>query len=133
MNVSKCYEVLGVSPDCSDKELKSAYRKMARKWHPDINKDENATEKFKEVAKAYESLSLFRQNGGKAYYDPINSIFENIFTTHSFWDFTRHSNTNCVKVELEFDTLSDNDLNRLLGILRKEGFDIRRSSMIKTF
>ncbi len=52
------YEVLGVSRDCSDQELKSAYRKQALKYHPDRNPgDRAAEEKFKEASEAYQVLS----------------------------------------------------------------------------
>src|SRR3989338_7344727 len=51
------YEVLGVSKSASDTEIKRAYRKLALEWHPDRNKDPKATDKFKEINKAYEVLS----------------------------------------------------------------------------
>ena len=52
------YEVLGVAKTATDAELKSAYRKLAKKYHPDFNKDnKEAEEKFKEVSEAYEVLS----------------------------------------------------------------------------
>lgn len=51
------YHVLGVSKDATDAEIKSAYRKLARKYHPDLNKDDkDAAEKFKEVSCAYDIL-----------------------------------------------------------------------------
>lgn len=51
------YDVLGISKNASDAEVKSAYRKLARQYHPDLNKnDKNAAEKFKEVSCAYEIL-----------------------------------------------------------------------------
>ena len=43
------YEVLGVSKDASKQDIRQAYRKLARKYHPDVSKEENAEEKFKEV------------------------------------------------------------------------------------
>ena len=51
------YEVLGISKDASDDEIKAAYRKLARKYHPDVCKEPNAKEKFTEVSEAYEVLS----------------------------------------------------------------------------
>jgi curved DNA-binding protein len=51
------YETLGVPRDATSEEVRSAYRKLARRYHPDINKDTGAEERFKEVAEAYEVLS----------------------------------------------------------------------------
>ncbi|RAP76737.1 molecular chaperone DnaJ [Paenibacillus montanisoli] len=51
------YEVLGVGKDASDDDIKKAYRKMARQYHPDVNKAADAEAKFKEVKEAYDVLS----------------------------------------------------------------------------
>ena len=73
------YEVLGVSKDASDADIKRAYRKLSKQYHPDINKEAGAEEKFKEIAEAYEILSDSQKRAaydqyGHASYDP-NSGF----------------------------------------------------------
>lgn len=67
------YELLGITKNASDVELKAAYRKQALKWHPDRNKESGATEKFKEINHAYEVLSdqkkrsMYDQYGKEAF------------------------------------------------------------------
>lgn len=51
------YEVLGISKSASADEIKKAYRKLSKQYHPDINKEAGADEKFKEISEAYEALS----------------------------------------------------------------------------
>lgn len=75
------YDILGVSKDTSNQEIKQAYRKLALKWHPDRNKSEEATEKFKEINEAYEILSdkdkraAYDQFGHTAFAPPAGGGF----------------------------------------------------------
>jgi len=51
------YEVLGVEKSASERDLKNAFRSLARKYHPDRSSEENAEDKFKEIQEAYAVLS----------------------------------------------------------------------------
>ncbi len=56
MQFKDYYEILGVKPDATEADIKSAYRRLARKYHPDVSKESGAEEKFKSVNEAYEAL-----------------------------------------------------------------------------
>ena len=57
------YKILGVSRDASDDEIKRAYRALAKKYHPDVNKEANAEEKFKQIQNAYDQIMEARKRG----------------------------------------------------------------------
>ncbi len=103
------YEILGVSKNASEDEIKSSFRKLAKKYHPDVSKEVNAEEKFKEVQEAYAVLSdqnrrkqydqfghsAFNNSGGTggnfsgfdfSSFD-FSDIFDNLFEGSSFGDF----------------------------------------------
>ncbi len=77
------WSLLGVSPDCDSNELKSAFRREARKWHPDLNKnDVNAEERFKLINEAYAILSdPTKRKEWEKLNNKIHDIFENRFPT----------------------------------------------------
>ena len=77
------YKTLGLSDSASESEIKKAYRKLARQYHPDVNKDPSAEEKFKEINSAYEILS---DKEKKAQYDMQG---DNMFGGQDFSDFSR--------------------------------------------
>ena len=93
MNKRDYYEVLGVSKDADEKEIKSAFRKLAKKYHPDVSKEPDAAEKFKEAQEAYAVLSdeqkrkqydqfghaAFDQMNGGAGFDFSDFDFSDIF------------------------------------------------------
>lgn len=79
MNTKDYYKIMGISRDATDTEIKTAYRKLARKYHPDISQEPNAEEKFKELGEAYEVLKDPKKR--KAYDQYIRD-----------WDFSRKAN-----------------------------------------
>nr|MDQ6924220.1 DnaJ domain-containing protein [Pseudomonadota bacterium] len=56
MKYKDYYKILGVARDAKADDIKKSYRKLARKYHPDVSKEKNAEENFKEVSEAYETL-----------------------------------------------------------------------------
>lgn len=94
MDVKKYYEILGVGRNAPLEEIKEAFRKLARIYHPDINTSSDAEKKFKEITEAYIVLSDFklrsiydqtghveipRQNAYQDYTVDFSDIFEDIF------------------------------------------------------
>ncbi len=75
------YETLGISKGASQDEIKKAYRRLARKYHPDINKEPEAEEKFKEINAAYEILS---DESKRRQYDTYG---DSMFGGQNFHDF----------------------------------------------
>ncbi|KAF1054475.1 MAG: Curved DNA-binding protein [Stenotrophomonas maltophilia] len=68
MDFKDYYAALGVAPDADDKAIKNAYRKLARKYHPDVSKEADAEAHFKEVSEAYEVLKSAEK---RAEYDQL--------------------------------------------------------------
>lgn len=82
------YDTLDIQQDASAEEIKKAYRRLARKYHPDINKDAGAEEKFKEINAAYEILSDEQK---RRQYDQYG---DNMFGGQNFHDFAHSQGGN---------------------------------------
>src|ERR1700729_215529 len=92
------YEVLGVPRDADQDTIRRAYRRLARKYHPDLNSDSDAEDSFKELGEAYEVLSdaekreRYDRLGARwreAEHEAPDESFEDFFTHQGFGDGTR--------------------------------------------
>ena len=114
---SNYWSLLGVSPDCDPTELKAAFRKEARKWHPDLNKNDiNAEERFKLINEAYAILSdPNKRIAWEKRNNKNKDIFENRFPTYEeYLDVVlgiklNYENDNEDEIENQFFDLSDGE------------------------
>ncbi len=111
------FKILGVSRNATDKEIKSAFRKLARKFHPDLHPhDERAESEFKEINEAYEILS--DEDRKKSYEQFINYWFKN--RDGKSRDFSRENNYQRFDEYLTFDDF----LSDLIGRFSEVGKEI---------
>lgn len=82
------YETLGINERASADEIKKAYRKLARKYHPDVNKDESAVDRFKEINAAYEVLSDKKKK------DEYDMYGDQVFGGQNFHDYAQKQGSN---------------------------------------
>ena len=112
------FKILGISKNATDKEIKSAFRKLARQFHPDLNPhDEKAESEFKEINEAYEILS---DNEKKKSYEKYLSYWSKRNKAEKFRDFYRENNDKDFYEDLNFDDF----LTDLIGRFSEAGQEI---------
>jgi curved DNA-binding protein len=119
MKYKDYYKILGVERSANEEQIKKAYRKLARKYHPDVSKEKDAEEKFKEVAEAYEVLKDAEKRKAydtMGYYQPGQD-----FNPPPDWQQQFHSGGG------GFQDLNDLDLFDLLSGLGRGGFRAGRA------
>jgi curved DNA-binding protein len=105
------YEVLGASRNATQEEIQKAYRKLARKYHPDINKNRDAEEQFKRIGEAYEVL---KDPDKRKRYDMLGENWKagQEFTPPPGWEFFRSSNERSGFGGNGFSTFDFGDIGR---------------------
>ena len=102
------YDVLGLPHNTPLDDVKKAYRKLAKQYHPDVNKDAGAEEKFKEISQAYEDI--LNPPPPQHHFEPPVNPFRN--TAHN--PFRRNLNTPVtVTIELEYEEVYKNVVKNL--------------------
>lgn len=115
------YETLGINRNASKDELKKAYRELAKKYHPDVSKDPNAAEKFKEISEAYAVLS---DNDKRVQYDTFgyDGIHQRYTQDDIFRDMFRDFDFNIFRGFGGFEDMFDIFFGRGRGgFYRREG------------
>lgn len=114
MEYKDYYKTLGVGKAASGDDIKAAYRKLARKYHPDVNREKGAEEKFKEVNEAYQVLSDPEK---RKKYDQFGSEFRQYQTAggdpQDFWgQWARQQQS---QPQGQYRTVTQEELNEILG------------------
>src|SRR5207342_1148178 len=118
MKYKDYYKILGVERTANEEQIKKAYRKLARKYHPDVSKEKDAEEKFKEVSEAYEVLKDAEKRKAydtMGYYQPGQD-----FRPPPDWEQQFHSSGG-------FQDLDETDLFDLLSGLGRGDFRTSRA------
>jgi hypothetical protein len=116
------YKILKVSPEASTAEIKSAYRRLARKLHPDVSKAENAEEDFAIIAKAYEVLS---NPDERAYFDKqIAKANGSIHNTDSVF-YSDNSHAQRLR-QMAFERRYNEIFDRMIAEERKESLALQK-------
>lgn len=104
-----CYEILEIPKNATEQDIKIGFRKLARKYHPDVSTDANASDKFKELNEAYSILSdpekkqLYDQHGYEAFngqqmnshnFGNLNDFMNGLFNMGNLFDTRRHGHYN---------------------------------------
>lgn len=138
---TKLYDILGIKPTATQQEIRSAYKRMAVKHHPDKNIDDpSADDKFKEIQAAYEVLNdpdarkIYDQYGidglqqGKGGFDPPKffdmDIFKKIFNINNMFDINNHQRHNQYK-----NTSKTKDFNFSLGVTLEDIYNGKESNI----
>ena len=107
MKYKDYYEVLGVEREASPDDIKRAYKRLARKYHPDVSREQDAEEKFKQVGEAYDVL---RDTDKRATYDNLGSSWHtgDEFSPPPGWQFGTHAGGGRAGEKFDFSDFLDN-------------------------
>jgi curved DNA-binding protein len=115
------YEIMGVARDASADDIKRSYRRLARKYHPDVSKEPNAEERFKEIGEAYEVL---RDPEKRAAYDNLGKRHSGEdFQPPPNWDFNFESDASGVHSDFFENLFGGLGARAGRGGFRRRGFD----------
>lgn len=123
LSSSDCYEILGIQKGASQKEIKTAYRKLSLRYHPDRNKNEKNGDKFKQIIEAYQFLRREEKIGHKKSEVDIEYTYVNFWRYHektnnespfSGSDFSRFGNPFGVKFNHTYDHNQEKPVSHML-------------------
>lgn len=132
MDALEAFARLGLENDASEADIKIAYRKLAKQWHPDINKEPGAEEKFKEVNQAYDLLTKPRLSSKQPFKNnPFpNDLFEQFFGKQANNSHQSRA-TKSASITFELEDISPQLAEEIGQMLAEKGIKIRGYSFTK--
>ena len=127
------HAILGVTRSSSEEEIKKAYRKLAKEWHPDINKSPEAEGKFKDINEAYEALT--KEDSIDRLNLDINDIFSNLnfgnlFNIDPLSRFSNTSMNSDMSISFEIEgSVKEEDIIDIISMLTSRGYKVKGHSL----
>ena len=126
------YELLDIQSGATEKEIKAAYIKKAKEWHPDVNNSPEAPEKFKEINGAYERLTKSKPDISFGY-NTTEDVWQNILRKSGFYGFgampfTRPNNRTKTTITVTIECKDDSEPSKIVEFLLKNDYKIIRQS-----
>lgn len=133
MDALEAFAILELKNNASKEEIKSAYRKLAKEWHPDIKKSPEAEEKFKRINQAHDLLSKPQktvQQPFKASPFP-NDLFEQFFGRKSGFNFSQSRAPKSASITIELEDITVQLAGEIAQLLAEKGYKIKGYSFSK--
>jgi len=120
MDRLESYKLLEIEENASKEDIKRAYRRLAKKWHPDVNNSPDATEKFKKINEAYQTLITEESS-------PFAGLFDSLFTNIPIRNFSFEWSTfgGDDSITIQIDKLDKEGGEKIVNLIREAGFTIR--------
>lgn len=131
MNSLEAFQILGLQNTASEEEIKATYRKLAKQWHPDINKEPDAGETFKQINRAYNLL--IKPQPAKQRESPFispfpNDLFEQFFGSPSSGQ-TR--STKSASLTFEMEDITPQLAEEIAQLIAEKGYKIKGYSYMR--
>lgn len=132
MDALEAFATLGLENDASETDIKAAYRKLAKQWHPDVNKDPGAEETFRKINQAYDLLTKpHTAQQPSTVYNPFSNDLFNVFFGAPSRNFNRDNATKSASITIELEDISLQLAEEIAQMLAEKGYKVKGFSFSK--